>query len=129
MASFDGPSSPIGPSPIEQARAAIDKEKEQYFLPMDEGEEMAYCCVERKKGNRTTSFHLHRARPAPTDRRSTATLRALRAARRTRRVGSWGGGNDLEMPWRRRIAAPPRLPRGYSAEPGRRRSAPRPRRG
>ncbi|KAJ1453165.1 tubby C-terminal-like domain-containing protein [Pelagophyceae sp. CCMP2097] len=42
------------------ARSAIHAQKSQYYLPLDDGEEMIYCCLERFRGERTTAFHLHR---------------------------------------------------------------------
>ena len=32
----------------------------RFYLPLDEGEEMAYCCLERHRGEKVTAFHLHR---------------------------------------------------------------------
>ena len=32
----------------------------RFYLSLDEGEEMAYCCLERHRGEKVTAFHLHR---------------------------------------------------------------------
>ena len=62
---------------VDEARTAIHREKERrargvaankhnsrnnlrFYLPLDEGEEMAYCCLERHRGEKVTAFHLHR---------------------------------------------------------------------
>ena len=55
MADFDN-----GAGSVEEARRQIHLEKEKWYLPLDEGEEMAYCCVQRHRGEKVTAFHLHR---------------------------------------------------------------------
>lgn len=45
---------------IAQARKFIHENKQVYFEPPDESEEMIYGQVERRRGDKVTAFNLHR---------------------------------------------------------------------